>query len=1180
VGVLSDGSIDAAYVDCYLRNGGEGSVGIPTNYVHRWSDSVAGWSQDYQGGSANHGAITRADSSGTAYFIHGTIWDKWITTDTGNPNGFLGWPVTDEQDGLASWVTGIVCRYTKFEHGTINYHPTGAYHGQAFEVHGAIYTKYQSMSYAASPLGLPTSDEFDATPSPHGGYGRLNRFEGGSLYYNAARNEAHPVYGSIGAQYEAANGTGGDYGFPTSDPYAWGDTTRQDFEGGYLVASGAIITGLTFVPGTLASGTDVTARLDATGAASAALRIDGLRCDQPPITMSWDGSAWVATISGSLAAWARGDALQVTALAYDSTGAAAVAVQQLAVDTGSPPSTDPGDPNAIWIDESAGCGIFTGSADVLDLGPPFSARLSMTTVVSSLFGEDGPMTLWPAVTSSSTGGVSLCPSSEGDLGTFLACYDRCSPEGGPAYDATFASVDDTAVFSASIDSTAVVLTILDCVLKAASEAVWAETGVSVDISPSEVLENLADFINLAPVREALAHFEPWPSASGLPLAAAAAAGDLSHLITDPEQRDQLRELLEEEFQEALQDLDFTLVGKPWEVTVSGVFTAWDLLKILRDEIVWGTQTAGGDPALVYHVYRTSSGSLGVRASGSLTALSSLVRLSGLDVTYDAAEATGGTSYSFAVTNTGDSGLWEFRIDLPASALPPISVAAPAGWQADTVWSGISHYARWYTQGPGGWGAGDFGPGVVAPSSTLSGFRMLLAQPLEQCAFSAMDTNLRLDAGMLSMVPGVVAAPPDFAPGADESTALVAYTDRAGTTAVTIYRDGEPYVEVDAPQDRPAGEFIVPWDGRDADGIVAAAGDYEARMTVAHPDGSTDTKSALLLLTFSDVPHDFWAHDQVYSLLHSRIVGGYPGGAYQPGLPVTRDQMAVYVSRALAGGDSAVATGPSSASFPDVPTDHWAFRYIEYAKANNIVQGYPDGYHPAEAVTRDQMATYIARAIVEPTGDDGLSGYTGPDTPSFADVPTDQWAYRYIEYCHEHGIVQGYWNGYHPGAVVTRDQMAVYVARAFGLVRSVGVRARVQGPPEGGLATDMQLEVSASGDPGTAVYSGVVALDSSGRGSLSVSLPYGTYDVWGKAPTHLARRLRGWALAADGVALLDFGTLLAGDLVDDNVIDQADADYLAARFLTDDPTADINGDGIVNSTDFSILNGNWGQVGDE
>jgi hypothetical protein len=43
-----------------------------------------------------------------------------------------------------------------------------------------------------------------------------------------------------------------------------------------------------------------------------------------------------------------------------------------------------------------------------------------------------------------------------------------------------------------------------------------------------------------------------------------------------------------------------------------------------------------------------------------------------------------------------------------------------------------------------------------------------------------------------------------------------------------------------------------------------------------------------------------------------------------------------------------------------------------------------------------------------------------------------WSYRYVEYAADLGIVQGYWDGtYHPGEV-TRDQMAVYVQRAFEL----------------------------------------------------------------------------------------------------------------------------------------------------
>jgi hypothetical protein len=81
-----------------------------------------------------------------------------------------------------------------------------------------------------------------------------------------------------------------------------------------------------------------------------------------------------------------------------------------------------------------------------------------------------------------------------------------------------------------------------------------------------------------------------------------------------------------------------------------------------------------------------------------------------------------------------------------------------------------------------------------------------------------------------------------------------------------------------------------------------------------------------------------------------------------------------------------------------------------------------------------MAVYMARAVASPTGDAGLADYTPPATPSFADVPANYWAYKYIEYCNAHDIVKGYADGYRPGDAVTRDQMAVYVARGFGLSR--------------------------------------------------------------------------------------------------------------------------------------------------
>ena len=167
------------------------------------------------------------------------------------------------------------------------------------------------------------------------------------------------------------------------------------------------------------------------------------------------------------------------------------------------------------------------------------------------------------------------------------------------------------------------------------------------------------------------------------------------------------------------------------------------------------------------------------------------------------------------------------------------------------------------------------------------------------------------------------------------------------------------------------------------------------------------------------------------------VTGYADRTYRPSDPVNRAQMAVYISRSLAGGDANVPTGPASTTFVDVPTDFWAYRYIEYAAAQNVVHGYDGGYYlPDTSVDRAQMAAFIARAIVTPTGDAGLIDYTPPTTATFADVPTGHWAYKYVEYIADdaRSIARGYSDGlYHPDVICSRDQMAVYIARAFGLV---------------------------------------------------------------------------------------------------------------------------------------------------
>jgi hypothetical protein len=209
----------------------------------------------------------------------------------------------------------------------------------------------------------------------------------------------------------------------------------------------------------------------------------------------------------------------------------------------------------------------------------------------------------------------------------------------------------------------------------------------------------------------------------------------------------------------------------------------------------------------------------------------------------------------------------------------------------------------------------------------------------------------------------------------------------------------------------------PADGND----VPAAGHFDDVTPTGYGDGGSEP---------------FWAFHSIEAAYAAGVVQGYADDTYRPALVVTRDQMAVYIARALAGGDGHVPTGPSAPSFADVGADHWALNYVEYCTAHNVVQGYwDDTYRPGDPVNRGQMAVYIARAMVAPVGDAALLPPAAPG--SFPDVPGEddqwQWCWTHVEFCRAQGVVQGYWDGrYRPELEVTRDQMAVYIQRAFDL----------------------------------------------------------------------------------------------------------------------------------------------------
>lgn len=173
-------------------------------------------------------------------------------------------------------------------------------------------------------------------------------------------------------------------------------------------------------------------------------------------------------------------------------------------------------------------------------------------------------------------------------------------------------------------------------------------------------------------------------------------------------------------------------------------------------------------------------------------------------------------------------------------------------------------------------------------------------------------------------------------------------------------------------------------------------------------------------SFSDVPPTHWAFDEIETLAKENVTNGCGDSHFCPDWLVTRDQMAVFIVRAL--GESPV-TSPAG-SFIDVPPTHWAAGYIERLAQLGITAGCGgDRFCPDWIVSRDQMAVFLIRALHEvpelsPTG-------------QFDDVARSHWAVSHIERLAQLGITSGCGDdNFCPGWKVARDQMAVLLVRTF------------------------------------------------------------------------------------------------------------------------------------------------------
>ena len=251
---------------------------------------------------------------------------------------------------------------------------------------------------------------------------------------------------------------------------------------------------------------------------------------------------------------------------------------------------------------------------------------------------------------------------------------------------------------------------------------------------------------------------------------------------------------------------------------------------------------------------------------------------------------------------------------------------------------------------------------------------------------------------------------------DGAQANVSFSDVQGTYAGTGNLDADPQFLGGGDYHLTAASPCI--DTGTPTGAPGDDIDGESRPQMTGYDIGADEYTQI----FSDVPPGYWADKYVRALFYSGITKGCGASTYCPGDPVTRAQMAVFIVRAKEGENFTNSPDPY---FSDVASEYWAFKYIQRLKELGITTGYSDGsYGPEDLVTRDQMATFLVRAV------EGSDPTYSP-SPYFSDVPADYWAFGYIQRLKELGVTTGCTaSTYCPIDLVTRDQMAAFLARAF------------------------------------------------------------------------------------------------------------------------------------------------------
>lgn len=165
-------------------------------------------------------------------------------------------------------------------------------------------------------------------------------------------------------------------------------------------------------------------------------------------------------------------------------------------------------------------------------------------------------------------------------------------------------------------------------------------------------------------------------------------------------------------------------------------------------------------------------------------------------------------------------------------------------------------------------------------------------------------------------------------------------------------------------------------------------------------------------------------DRIDCVVWHEIALGVTNTRYDPEVAVTRDQMATFLARALAAAGHPLPQ-PTGQGFQDLTGGPHDAAINQLAELGVVNGTTSTTYSPRQVVRRDQMASFLVRAYEEAS-----ISLAQPSVRSFDDIIGNVHADN-IDKAAEAGFAQGIGDDrYAPERAVRRDQMATFIARVL------------------------------------------------------------------------------------------------------------------------------------------------------